>query len=59
MSAPDTNVDRQARRHGGPVWGILLSVAVGLLIGVAITFTALSGDEESPVDAPTAAEAEQ
>lgn len=54
MSAPDTNIERQTKRHGGSVWGIAFAVLVGLAMGAAITFTALSGDE-NPADVPTAA----
>ena len=33
MSAPDTNIEKQKRRHFGPLWGIALVLAVA---GVAI-----------------------
>ncbi|MGR3551176.1 hypothetical protein [Pseudooceanicola sp.] len=44
MSAPTTNVDRQAKRHRGPIWGILIALAFGGVMGAAITLTATGGD---------------
>lgn len=50
MSAPTTNVERQAKNHRTPIWGILAAVAFGGLMGAAITWTATSGD--APEGAP-------
>lgn len=50
MSAPDTNIDKQASRHRAPIWGILAALAVGAVMGVAITLTATSGDNPEGAD---------
>ncbi|WP_136634924.1 hypothetical protein [Pseudooceanicola onchidii] len=44
MSAPTTNIEKQAHRHSTPIWGILAAVIFGGLMGAAITWTATSGD---------------
>ncbi|SIN86350.1 hypothetical protein [Vannielia litorea] len=31
MSAPDTNIEKQTKRHSGPLLGIALAVGVGVL----------------------------
>ena len=59
MSAPDTNLEKQARRHKGPLWGMLTGVAVValLLLGYLI-WVAEEGDtpgdtrSEAPASAP-------
>ena len=45
MSAPTTNVEHQASRHRAPIWGILIAMIFGGIMGAAITFTATSGDD--------------
>ena len=48
MSAPTTNVERQAASHRAPIWGILAALVFGGLMGAAITFTAfVRGDDPS------------
>lgn len=60
MSAPTTNIDKQATRHRAPIWGILFAAAFGALMGAAITWTATSGDDPEgaavQVDGRTGAE---
>ncbi len=41
MSAPDTNLDRQARRHKPSLWGI--AIAVGAAAIFAVTAFLLDG----------------
>ncbi|QPM89246.1 hypothetical protein [Pseudooceanicola algae] len=50
MSAPDTEIAEQEKRHRTPIWGIVIATIVGLVIGGAATFKATSGDPE-PGDA--------
>lgn len=49
MSAPTTNVERQASNHRAPIWGILAAMLFGGLMGAAITWTAT--DEPAPAGA--------
>lgn len=51
MSAPTTNIERQASNHRAPIWGILAALAFGGLMGAAITFAATSGDDPEGSDA--------
>ena len=40
MSAPDTNIEKQQKRHYGPLWGItavLIVVAIGIFAVPAAT----------------------
>lgn len=47
MSAPDTNVEKQAKRHKGPLLGIIAGIiVVGLMfLGLIFWVTAQSDDE--------------
>lgn len=60
MSAPTTNVERQATKHRAPIWGILAALAFGGIMGVAITVAATDGDDPSgantQIDGRTGAE---
>nr|WP_321510563.1 hypothetical protein [uncultured Celeribacter sp.] len=51
MSAPDTDLEIQKKRHPVPLAGIALAVVVGLLIVVAVANLALdpSSTESTPV----------
>ncbi|OWU80487.1 hypothetical protein [Phaeobacter sp. 22II1-1F12B] len=44
MTAPDTNVEKQARNHRGPLWGIMLCFVFVALLTVG--WLVLYGDEE-------------
>jgi flagellar basal body-associated protein FliL len=50
MSAPQTNIERQKRRHAGPIIGMVVVVAFALgLLFAFITFLSSNGQpEESP-----------
>lgn len=37
MSAPDTNVERQAKRHRAPIWGILIALVFGIFVGALLS----------------------
>ncbi|MGI3170810.1 hypothetical protein ACRARG_16795 [Pseudooceanicola sp. C21-150M6] len=50
MSAPDTNLDRQARQHRFPLWGIIAALVFGAAMGAAITFTATDASGPSGAD---------
>ncbi|SEN08074.1 hypothetical protein SAMN05216227_100750 [Pseudorhodobacter antarcticus] len=43
MSAPNTNIERQKRRHKGPLLGL-----AALLIAVSLIFVLFLGNETSP-----------
>lgn len=45
MSAPDTNVPTQARRHSAPIWGIGLAAVFGAAIGGLVAVTAISNGD--------------
>lgn len=47
MSAPSTNVERETKRHAPSLLGIGLAVLVGLVMGAAITFTAIERSDET------------
>ncbi|MBY5972185.1 hypothetical protein [Pseudooceanicola marinus] len=52
MTAPDTNVETESRKHKAPIWGILLAVIFGLLMILAIVTTAFErSDEEAAPEA--------
>ncbi len=51
MSASETNVSRQAKRHKGPVIGIVLAVVVGLALLFGVVFSAT--DDEAPAESPS------
>lgn len=44
MSSPNTNLDKQTRRHSGPLIGMAVAVAVVVVLGVVFLF---SGAEEA------------
>lgn len=50
MSAPTTNIDRQASRHRAPIWGTMAALIFGALMGALITFTATNADNPSGAD---------
>ncbi len=54
MSAPDTDLKKQERRHRGPLWGIL---AVLVLVAVGFfAYLAYTADTETPAPAPDASQ---
>ena len=55
MSAPDTNVDTQAKRHRGPIVGIVTVLTFAAVLFVA--FLAWSADPVGEETAPPAAAA--
>ena len=46
MSAPDTNVEKQTRRHAGPIIGIAAGLVFVGVILVAYLFFVASPDDE-------------
>lgn len=50
MTAPDTTLEREERRHAPALLGIALAVLVGLVMGAAITYVTIDR-----ADAPAAA----
>ncbi|KAA2316213.1 hypothetical protein DL237_08165 [Pseudooceanicola sediminis] len=52
MSAPQTDVEKQARSHRSVIWGIVIVVVFGLAMAGFITLSGTSG-EDDPDDAAT------
>lgn len=50
MSAPDTNLEKQKRRHIGPLLG--MGLAVLFVIGLFLGYLFLLADESSQPDTP-------
>ena len=51
MSAPDTNTEKQERRHKTPLMGIWIGMgAVLLLLAVFVAFNILGGDDPVGAD---------
>lgn len=51
MSAPDTNVEKQADKHKGPLRGIAFAMMWGLgLLVLLVVFLFLSGDDPVGAD---------
>lgn len=55
MSAPETNVEKQTRRHKGPLLGIAVSIV--LAIAALVVISMVSGTDEVPEEAAAAARA--
>lgn len=47
MSAPDTNTEKQAKRHRPALIGIAIAVAVGVICAVIITIFSFSAPREA------------
>lgn len=46
MSAPDTNIERQAQRHWAPIFGICAALVIGVVLGLGIAYvTDLNGPQ--------------
>ena len=60
MTPPDSNLDKQKKRHRGPLWGIAaVLVLVALLFLGYLTYVAdTDPPEEPPADAETLPEGE-
>jgi hypothetical protein len=52
MSAPDTNVQKQKRRHRPALIGIAIAVALGAVFFLLNMFTAVDEDAELAEDGP-------
>lgn len=52
MSAPETNVEKQTRRHKGPLVGI--AVAIAVVIAALVVISMISGNDEVPEEAAAA-----
>lgn len=54
MSAPDTNIDRQAKRHWASIAGICVALTLGVVIGLGIASVIdLNGPQVSATEAQT------
>ncbi|MGC8202927.1 hypothetical protein ACP2AV_09510 [Aliiroseovarius sp. PTFE2010] len=53
MSAPNTNIEKQEKRHKPSLMGIGIAVAIGLLMLAAVLGTGMSSiDEDTPTTVP-------
>lgn len=52
MSAPDTNLKKQKRRHRGPLWGIIAALVLAAILFVG--YLAYTVDTETPAPPPAA-----
>lgn len=57
MSAPNTNIDRQERRHRPAIWGITIALLIALV--AMIGFGAWNGLPAEERAAPATVDAEQ
>ena len=57
MSAPDTNVEKQTRRHRPSLGGIAFAVAVAAILLAGYIFMIASGGSDEAEDAPAPAAA--
>ena len=55
MSAPDTNIEQQARRHRGPLTGIALALSVAVL-GFLIWLAMVAAGGNAPGDSSVVGE---
>lgn len=54
MSAPNTNIEKQKKRHKGPLGGIWFGLAfVAVLLVVWLGYVFMSADEDEPAAATT------
>ena len=53
MSAPDTDVEKQAKRHAGPIIGIGAGLAFVAILLVAYIFYVSSPADDTPDNTPT------
>ncbi len=56
MSAPDTNVKKQAKKHKAPLIGMAIAGGVALLLLVWLGSQYLTVDPDENADAPTTTE---
>ena len=51
MSAPKTNIEKQAKRHRGPIWGITIGlILVALVALAAFVWEGIPLDEQAAPD---------
>lgn len=53
MSAPDTDVEKQAKRHAGPIIGIAAGLTFAAILLVAYLFYVSSPADDTPDNTPT------
>jgi len=53
MSAPQTNIEKQERRHAVPIWGIILAVIFGVFVGGFLSTSTAFFGSDGPEGAPT------
>jgi hypothetical protein len=50
MSAPNTNVEKQAKKHSGPLYGIIGGLALAAILLVALLFFVTDSEEGAAAD---------
>ncbi len=53
MSAPNTNVEKQAKRHAGPLVGIIGAVIFGAILLTVYLFYIAAPTDDTPDNTPT------
>lgn len=53
MSAPDTDVEKQAKNHFGPIIGIGAGIVLAIILIVAYTFFIATPEDDTPDNTPT------
>lgn len=51
MTAPDTSLEHEERRHAPALAGIAIAVLVGLIMGAAITYVTIERSDDGPAAA--------
>lgn len=53
MSAPQTNIEKQERRHAVPIWGIVVAAIFGIFVGAILSTGTAVFRADEPAGAAT------
>lgn len=53
MSAPQTNIETQEKRHATPIWGIIIAVIFGVFVGAFLSTGTAFFQADEPEGAAT------
>ena len=59
MSAPDTNLEKQKKRHAGPIIGITAGLVFACIIGIAVMMMTAPPQGEGEADIVPSPDVEQ
>ncbi|MCE8008597.1 hypothetical protein [Aestuariivita sp.] len=59
MSAPDTNLDKQARRHGPPLWAMALAISLTFAGALAVAIWTTEPSDGPPVPTVSTSQADR